>query len=318
MRRAAAGLAMVLAAACSGTAPPAARPSVSPSPAPVISPSASPHPSAIPIAFDAARAVRTIEALSVGIGPRDAASAAYRRAADLIEGSFRVHGYGVRRQKVGVPAGSSAGRSVPEGETVNVIATPPGYAPGTPHLIVGAHLDTVPAAPGANDNASGIAVLMELARLARLSPTRMPVVWIAFGGEERRVPGSAGALFGSRAYLNAMPRNEYDALRGVVILDVVGRGPQVQIASDGTTDPPILNALKATADRLAINARIRVLRGLFSDHRPFEAAGFPIGWLYTGEFSQLHTRRDTIAIIDRGALGRVGTVAWETLRTLSL
>jgi len=307
-------LALLLATACTTSSPPAARPS------PSASPSASPSPSAppAPVVFDAARAFRTIEALSIGIGPREATSASYRRAADLVADSFAAHGYAVRRQIIGVPAGSSSGRDVPDGETQNVIATPPGYDPAAPHLLVGAHLDTVPAAPGANDNASGVAVMMELARLARLEPTGMPVVWVAFGAEERRVPGDGGILYGSRAYLDALPRAEYDALRGVLILDVVGRGSEVLIVSAGTTTPPILDALKASADRLGIAARVRALTNLLSDHRPFERAGFVVGWLYTGPFGQIHTPRDTIAIVDRDALRRVGAIAWDTLRTVSL
>ncbi len=71
------------------------------------------------------------------------------------------------------PAGSSAGRAgvswgVPAGSgtSANVIATPTGLDPRRPFRIVGAHLDTVPQAPGAEDNASGVAVLLEVARLA--------------------------------------------------------------------------------------------------------------------------------------------------------
>lgn len=310
--------AAVLAAGCSGDRESLGPPSpvssaVSPSPTPIVSPAPAPVPS-----FDAERAHRTVAALSVTIGPRDAAGAAYRRAAGLIANSFAAQGYDVRRQTVGVPAGRSAGRDVPAGETVNVIATPPGFDPSTPHILVGAHLDSVPSSPGANDNASGVAVMMELARLARLAPTRMPVVWVAFGGEERRVPGDGGALFGSRAYLDSMSREQYAALKGVIVMDVVGLGTHVQIASDGTTAPPVIDALEAAAIRRGIPSRVRVLTGLFSDHRPFERAGFPVGWLYTGEFDELHTRRDVVAIVEPDALRRVGTVAWETLRTLSL
>ena len=59
-------------------------------------------------------------------------------------------------------AGASA---VPAGRTPNVIASPPGFDDEAPHRIVGAHLDTVPQAPGAEDNASGVAVMLELARV---------------------------------------------------------------------------------------------------------------------------------------------------------
>ena len=45
--------------------------------------------------------------------------------------------------------------------SLNVVATPPGFDPGRPYRLVGAHLDTIAVAPGAEDNASGIAVLLD-------------------------------------------------------------------------------------------------------------------------------------------------------------
>lgn len=320
MRRIAA-VALVAAAACSNATPPAI-PTPTPTPAPT-SPSPSPSPSlpasppAVPV-FDAARAYRTVEALSVTIGARLSTGQSYIRAADLIAGSFASHGYTVRQQRVVVPAGTSAGRRVDGGESVNVIAEPPGFDPSRPHLLAGAHLDTVVGTPGANDNASGVAVLAELARLARLAPTAMPVVWVAFTAEERRAPGDAGAMFGSRAYLESMSRAQHDALRGVLIFDVVGRGPQVQASSGGTGDPVILDAIVAAARARAIPARKRIVAKLFSDHRPFEQAGFPVGWFYTGEFAQLHRSSDRLSVVGRDALARVGIVAWDVLRSLRL
>lgn len=315
MRRAAVAV-LAVAVACSNAPPrplPSPSPSVSssPSPAPVPSPS----PSLDPV-FDMARAYRTVEVLSGTIGPRETTGAAYRRAANLIAGSFEAHGYTVRRQSVGVPAGTSAGRRVEGGETENIIATPPGFDASAPHLLAGAHLDTVIGAPGANDNASGVAVLAELARLAGLAPSAMPVVWVVFGGEERRVPGDAGAMFGSRAYIASMSKAQHEALRGVLIFDVVGRGGEVQAASGGTGSPVILDAIVAAARARSIPARKRTVAKLFSDHRPFEQAGFPVGWFYTGEFSQLHTPSDRLGIVQIDALARVGTVAWDIIRTL--
>lgn len=316
MRRIAA-VALVAAAACSN-APPPAIPTPTPTPAPTSpSPSAPASPAAVPV-FDAARAYRTVEALSVTIGPRQTTDASYFRAADLIAGSFASHGYTVRRQPVGVPAGTSAGRRVQAGRSQNVIAEPPGFDPTQPHLVAGAHLDTVADVPGANDNASGVAVIAELARLARLAPTAMPVVWVAFAAEERRFPGDAGAMFGSRAYIAAMTRAQHDALRGAVIFDVVGRGGEVQASSGGTGDPVILDAIVAAARARAIPSRKRAVARLFSDHRPFEQAGFPVGWFYTGEFPQLHRPSDRVSIVGADALARVGTVAWDVLRSLRL
>ena len=64
-----------------------------------------------------------------------------------------------------MPAGTSWGVPVRAGRSVNLIAERPGFDRTAPHVVIGAHLDTVPQAPGAEDNASGVAVLLELAAL---------------------------------------------------------------------------------------------------------------------------------------------------------
>src|SRR3989442_7913833 len=111
--------------------------------------------------------------------------------------------------------------AVGAGVTQDVGAEPHGYRPEAAHLVVGAHLDEVPDTPGANDNASGVAVMLELARLAAAQPTRMPLVFVAFGGEERRAHGDplVHALFGSRTYLRALDLAERRAIRGLLDVD---------------------------------------------------------------------------------------------------
>ncbi len=59
-----------------------------------------------------------------------------------------ISGFEVDRQSLEVPAGSSWGVPVPAGRTQNVVATQPGFRPDRPHRLIGAHLDTVPQAPG--------------------------------------------------------------------------------------------------------------------------------------------------------------------------
>lgn len=309
--------ALVLAGACTSSPQPRVAPS--PSPSPVISPAPSPSPARRgPDRFEADRAYRTIQALASGIGPRESAGDRYAKAADLIASAFQTLGYSVERQNVAVPEGMSGRVPVPAGTTQNVIAEPPDFDASVPHLLVGAHLDTVAGSPGANDNASGVAVMMELARLVMVEDTAMPIVWVAFGGEERRRPGFEGTTYGSRHYLSSMTTEQQAALKGVVVLDVVGRGQTVYVCSGGKTTRPVLDALTATAKRLGVASKECTISRLYSDHAPFERAGYPVGWLWTGEFSQVHTGRDVVGIVDKGALDRTGRIAWETLRFLSL
>lgn len=282
--------------------------------------SSSPSPSArlVAVRFDAGRALAHDRILSVTIGSREAASAAYIRASRYVASVFGGFGYRVTQQRVPVPAGTSQGVPVDGGYTRNVIAVPTGFDPAAPHLVVGAHLDTVTPSPGGNDNGSGVSVMLELARLASMKRTAMPVVWIAFGGEERRRKGMSGATYGSRYYLAHLSAAERKGIHGMIALDMVGNGPRALICHERITGDEIIDALLASARKLKLPAAERIVLGVFSDHAPFEHAGYTVGWLWSGEHATLHTPRDTFAIVQRSSLDRIGRIAWDTLTTLRL
>ena len=301
------------AAACTGT------PSAVRTPAPS-SPtgSVSPTPSPVLVDFDAERALVHDRMLAVTIGPHEAGSPAYRRAASYAASVFSGFGYRVTRQRVPLPSGRSQGTPVPAGSTQNVIATPPGYDPAKPHLVVGAHLDTVVPSPGGNDNGSGAATLLELARLASLEPTAMPIVWIEFGGEERRRPGVPGATFGSRYYVAHLSSAERKSLRGMMTIDMVGNGPVVYVCHESLTGDGFVDALVASGKRLHLKAQKRIVVGFFSDHSAFEHAGVVVAWLWTGTDPKFHTSRDTFSNVQRSSVDHTGRIAWDTLRSLRL
>ena len=70
------------------------------------------------------------------------------------------------------------------------------------HIIIGAHYDTVPGSPGADDNASGIAALLECARVLQKSNIDKKVTFVAFDAEE--VQPGAGALRGSSHFVSSL------------------------------------------------------------------------------------------------------------------
>jgi hypothetical protein len=116
---------------------------------------------------------RDVQTLAGDIGERNMLSApeAYGRAADFIERAFAEAGYTPRRQTFevdGVPC-ANVEAEVPGGEEI---------------VVVGAHYDTVVGSPGADDNASGVAAMLAIARrLAHESPERT-VRFVAFANEE--------------------------------------------------------------------------------------------------------------------------------------
>jgi Zn-dependent M28 family amino/carboxypeptidase len=96
----------------------------------------------------------------------------------------------------------------------NVIACLPDRQPTGAPLIIAAHYDTVPGSPGADDNASGLAVMLEVARDLRAGPLNAPVQFIGFCLEEHD-------LLGSRAYA-AHARVMQQAIRAAIVLECVG------------------------------------------------------------------------------------------------
>jgi hypothetical protein len=317
---------LALAGACTADAgsrgqasspPPAASTSVTAGPARPTR-SSSPAPSPVPTrpaVFDNRAAMATIRSLSESIGPRETTSAAYRRAAALVDSRLRRLGYAVRRQSLRVPAGVSWGVPVPAGRTVNVIAEPPGFRMTARHLLVGAQLDTVPQAPGANDNASGVAVMLELARLAMAGPPPVPVVFVAFAAEEPRGPTDNDHHYGSRAYVAAMTPAARRGLIGMISVDRVGLGTYVPVCTGGRSPRTVAAVLLAQARRLGIPAR--ACRNRTSDHWSFERAGLTAvrvgGWHPDPAY---HTPRDRIGVIEPARLHSVGVLTWQTVRTM--
>lgn len=198
------------------------------------SPTGEPTP-ARPGPLQVAVAVRAVHHLARDIGPRHATSPAFRRAARWLTGRFQDAGYAVHSQPFAVPGGNSWGVAVAAGSSVNVVATPTVFDPTRPHLVVGAHLDTVPPSPGAEDDASGIGVLLMVADSLAGSGTlgRLPVVLVGFGAEEPRGPTDADHHYGSRAYVAALSPAERRAVRGMLTLDRVGVGSGVPVCSAG-------------------------------------------------------------------------------------
>lgn len=198
------------------------------------SPTVEPSP-ARPGPLQVAVAVRAVHHLAGEIGPRHATSLAFRRAARWLTGRLQDAGYAVHSQRFPVPGGNSWGVPVTSGPSMNVVATPRGFDPTRPHLLVGAHLDTVPPSPGAEDDASGIGVLLMLADSLAGSGTlgRLPVVLVGFGAEEPRGPTDADHHYGSRAYVAALSAAERRAVRGMLALDRVGVGTVVPVCSAG-------------------------------------------------------------------------------------
>ena len=248
--------------------------------------------------------------LAGDIGPRHGTSAEFRRAADEVAEELAGRGYDVRRQPFDVPGGDSWGVLVDPGRSLNVVATLPGTRLDEPHLVVGAHLDTVPQAPGAEDNASGVGVLLAVAEAVAARRTRLPVVLVAFGAEEPRGPTDDDHHYGSRHYVASMSGAERRAVRGMVSLDRVGVGAVLPVCSAGAPDP-MRASLVAAAGRADVPVR-RCTGNRASDHWSFVREGLPGARLGSTPYAGYHSPDDVPSVIDRRQLARAArtVIAW--------
>jgi Zn-dependent M28 family amino/carboxypeptidase len=262
--------------------------------------------------FDQRPALAAVRHLAGAIGPRHGTSPAFDEAVRWTAGHFERLGYEVEHQRFEVPGGVSWGVPVQGGRSTNVVAVPPGLDPTRPHLVIGAHLDTVPQAPGAEDNASGVGVLLAAASAAAETRTRLPVVWVAFGAEEPRGPTDDDHHYGSRAYVAQLDRAERRAIRGMVSLDRVGVGVTVPVGSAGQQDP-VQRQLLAAARRADVPATpVPFQRS--SDHWSFVREGLPGARLGSTPYAAYHSATDLPGVVDPAQLERTGRLllAWLT------
>jgi aminopeptidase YwaD len=309
--------AVALLTACSGDDrenPGETLPSVSPSSTEQTPTEPSPTAKATPrVSPDDAKidvAMRAVRHLANEIGPRPGHTPAYFRAAGWVQEQFESYGWDVTTQRFPTPAGSYEGVALESGPSVNVIATRGDVKPGKPWLAVGAHLDTVPQGPGAEDNASGIGSLLAIAEATQDTRTRLPLVLIAFGSEEPRGSTDADHHYGSRAYVAELSKQQRDSLRGMVSMDRVGVGVVLPIGS--VEEPSPMRAELAAAARRAGVETLLETGQQSSDHWSFVREGLPGVRLGSTPYCCYHRPTDLPEIVDMAQLERtIRTVlAW--------
>ena len=189
-------------------------------------------------------------------------------------------------------------------ESQNVLAELEGTGDGL--VIVGGHYDVVPQTEdGANDNTSGIAVVLALAEALANESMPFSVRFIAFGAEEI-------GLFGSIHYLQSLSDEELAGIRAMLNFDVVATGDLLAATGDeGLTEL----ALKVAED-LGVKSEPQPLPAwASSDHQPFEGAGVPVLLLYGPDVSRIHTPNDVLEFVQPERLGEALLVALGVLQS---
>jgi len=212
---------------------------------------------------------------------------------------------------------------------VNLVASLPGSSERM--LVLGAHSDTKLFNDfeflGANDGASGVAALLELARVFRSRPLRHTLTLAFFDGEEALVEwGPDDSLYGSTQLVDSWVENGLARkVSAVFILDMVGDA-NLQVTDEVNSHPQLRVRLREEAARLGFsNVFSGPEQGVEDDHVPFLMAGIPalnvIGFATSAEGvvpPYWHTPQDTLDKVSASSLEAVGRTVEACLRRLDL
>jgi len=257
--------------------------------------------------FDGNRAYNDVRT-QVSFGPRIPGSDAHAKVLDWLRTELESKGWQVQIQQ-----SQSLGHPIQ-----NLVAY---RSEQPPQFILGAHYDSRIFAdhdpdplkqnqptPGANNGASGVAVLLELARSL---PANTPSVWLVFFDAEDngKIPGWDWIL-GSKAFVGTMTVKP----KAMVLVDMVG-GTDSTFYMDGNSDRQLSNAIWGAAAKLGYKDIFipQIKYNILDDHIPFIQAGIPSVDIIDIDDKYWLTASDTPDHVSPKSLQIVGSVLWTWL-----
>jgi len=258
--------------------------------------------------FNGQRAYQDVLA-QVSFGARTPGSVAHAQTIDYIQQELEKAGWNVQIQ-----ATEWQGFSVQ-----NIIAS---RSKVTPRIIVGAHYDSrlladqdpVPGrngpVPGANDGASGVAVLLELART--LPSGSVPVWLVFFDAEDNGGLDNRQWIMGSRSFVAALTEKPQAA----VIVDMVGDA-DLNLYIERNSDAALTAEIWAHAAALGYKKNFIATPkyAMIDDHTPFLEAGIPAVDIIDFDYPYWHTAADTVDKVSAQSLQAVGETLWAWLES---
>jgi hypothetical protein len=204
----------------------------------------------------------------------------------------------------------------------NIIARIPGADPAlaAEAVLVGAHFDHLGTGGGgeiyygADDNASGSAVVLELARLFTewgVRPART-VIFALFNAEEL-------GLIGSMYYV-IEPPHPIDETVAMINLDMVGGGDELGLIDFGGLEDGSEELYELLVSQQNDDFPVTPLEGSAnSDHAWFQYSGVPVAFLFSvGAHAQYHSPQDTFDLISGLELYETARISWDVLRILAM
>lgn len=259
-----------------------------------------------PPGTDVGRVLADTDAI-VDFGVRKGGSKAEKKAFDYILARLHEMGYQPRVESFTLPDGSTSR---------NIIVV----APGSDRRVVsvGAHIDSKPPAPGANDSAVACGLLLEYARLLKGHPAVPTIELDFFGAEEYvdKVPGHHH--YGSRHRVASLSKKERRNLVGMISVDVIGVGDNLHTRTMGVGPKAMSDLVLKEARRQGV--RMTYLRDPgssgWSDHEPYERAGYPAVWVERLTDPAYHTRGDVTSHLQKSRVKETAKVVLGVVRSL--
>jgi Zn-dependent M28 family amino/carboxypeptidase len=259
---------------------------------------------AVPVSFDGQRAYAEVQT-QVAFGSRVPGSEGHAKLQEWAREELKSAGW-----QVEIQASEALGHPIE-----NIVAR---RTTDPPQIIIGAHYDTRMFAdndpdlaqhtnfvPGANDGASGVAVLLGLAR--SLPENSAPVWLVFFDAEDNGRIESWDWILGSREFVENNPVQP----GAVIIVDMIGDA-ELNIYRERNSNPDLTDEIWAVAKGLGYESKFipEYKHSMIDDHTPFLEAGIPAVDIIDFDYPYWHTVQDTPDKVSAESLEAVG----ETLR----
>ncbi|MBN4056736.1 M28 family peptidase [bacterium AH-315-J21] len=276
--------------------------------------------------FDAQRALRFIEE-QVEFGPRVPGSEAWSDCRDYLMAYFDSLGYNVQRNDY-THVDYVTGQTVP---LTNLLITqkvqPSQDVSSNQAILLCAHWDSRPrcerdpdparrtdSLPAANDGASGVAMLMELAASIKDAPPTVPVAFVLFDGEDWGREGDSNQYsLGAKKFASHSDTKLY---RYAILFDIIAH-PTAKFRKEKFSEKfasAINHKVWTAAKELGIQRFIDTVgQGVIDDHLPLLNAGLPTIDIIDMNYKYWHTTLDTPDKCDSAALHEVGSVILRVL-----